>query len=97
MSQRTSTTRVWYVSPIRVIPGHGVPGHYTSDGYDGPSPREMPNLRGPFPTCAVAAGVAHAWAASEGKRSELYLVLVVNGHAKHCTLFDPTRQPTALA
>lgn len=86
-------TRAWFVSPVRVVPGEPVPGRYCSSYFDyiGPSPSVMDKVRGPFATCKLAVESARVWREEEGKRSELYLVLVVNGECQHCNKYDPER------
>lgn len=85
--------RAWYVSPVRVVPGDPVPGRYCSSygDYIGPSPFVMEKVRGPFETCKVAVESARVGREEEGKRSEMYLVLVVDGECQHCTKYDPDR------
>lgn len=86
-------SRAWYVSPVRVIPGDPVPGTYERSygDYIGPSPSVMEKVRGPFGVCVEAVEAARAWREEEGKRSELFLVLVVDRTCTHCTKYDPNR------
>ena len=85
-------TRCWYVSPYRIKPGSHVPGQYVPSygGYDGPSPDEMRALRGPFPTAAEASVAARDWE-DAGRRSNLWLLLVVDDWSTHCSRFDPAK------
>lgn len=84
-------TRHWYVAPYRVVPGSSVPGRYTSGCYwSGPSPKELARFRGPVTTCTEAVGLALAWR-QDGKRSDLWLVLVERGYASHTMKFDDER------
>jgi hypothetical protein len=84
--------RTWFVTPYRIIPGSPVPGHYNSrdGGWDGPSPRDMESFRGPADTCALAVEIAVAWR-GEGRRSDLWLLLVEDGVATHCNKFDDAK------
>jgi hypothetical protein len=88
-------SRSWFVSPVRIRPNDPVPGRYEPSYFDyvGPDPSVMEKVRGPFDTCAVAVAAARVWREVEGKHSDLWLVLVEDGYATHCTRYDPDRKP----
>lgn len=81
--------RSWFASPTRVRPGDPFPGKYEPSFYDyvGPDPRVMPQMRGPFDTAEQAAGAAQMWREKDGKRSDIWLVLVEGGVATHCNVY----------
>lgn len=83
-------TRSWFASPTRVRPGDPFPGKYEPSFYDyvGPDPRVMPQMRGPFDTVKQAAEAAKVWR-EEGKRSDIWLVLVEGKVAQHCNVYVP--------
>lgn len=89
--------RAWYVTPYRVKPGSHVPGQFISsyDGYDGPSPDDMRSFRGSFLTASEAAVAARAWG-DEGRRSDIWLLLVENDWSTHCNRFDPNKPPVGV-
>lgn len=85
--------RSWYVAPYRVQPGDPVPGTWAGDYWSGPHPQDMVKFRGPAPTCAEVVVLAVAWR-NEGKRSDLWLTLVEDGHCTHTMKFDPEHVQT---
>lgn len=97
-------SRSWYVSPVRVRPGHYIPGRYdSSDGYwMGPRPSnefckgDMEKVRGPFPNAKKAAEAARVWREVDGKHSDIWLCLVEGdyGEVTHCNKYDPDHQHT---
>lgn len=84
-------TREWYVAPFSTGRGCWIPesasGVWSEDA-QGLSDQDMRAIRGPFPSCAVAVEVARKWRQVEGKRSPIYLLLVVDHRLKHCNLYD---------
>jgi hypothetical protein len=60
--------------------------------YVGPSPQEMEEIRGPFEGCSKAAAAASQWREVEGRRSNLWLILVENDYVSHCNKYDTKAQ-----
>ena len=93
-------SRKWYLSPVRVRPGHYIPGRFnSSDGYwMGPQPSnefckgDMDKVRGPYATAKIAADEARKWREVDGKHSDIWLCLVeddVSNEVTHCNKYDP--------
>lgn len=85
--------REWFVSSFRVPPGTQVPGEPPEGGsgdaaWWGLDPDQMAKLHGPYPEVEAACEDAAALA-SAGKRSTIWLVLVVDSVTRHCTQYVP--------
>ena len=90
-------SRAWYATPTRVRPGFFIPGRFNGEYWEGPQPDGthayggMHRVRGPFPTAKEAAEAARAWREDEGKHSDVWLALTVDGEVTHTALYDPDR------
>ena len=88
--------RQWFTNSNRLIPGSYV-DHYgqckdlgTGVRYDYSTTLMLTDpcdMRGPFETGKAAVEDAKAWR-NEGKRSDIYLILVVDTEVRHCMKFN---------
>lgn len=82
--------RIWYAAPYRIRPGVYVPGRVIDHDLWGLSDHDMRQLSKPGARCREAAEAARDWRKA-GKKSDIWLVLAVDGVCTHCVKYDETK------